>query len=68
MTQEVIREIMNPGGLYGQARPENFPHINDYRNSVAVRMMKQLQSLKTEGIKCKSSNIRNKTTKNKDRQ
>ena len=21
-------EIMNPGGLYGQARPENFPHVN----------------------------------------
>jgi ATP-dependent DNA helicase RecG len=25
-------EISNPGGLYGQARPENFPHQNDYRN------------------------------------
>lgn len=33
---------MNPGGLYGQARPENFPHVNDYRNSVVAVMMKAL--------------------------
>lgn len=35
---------MNPGGLYGQARPENFPHVNviDYRNSVVAEMMKNL--------------------------
>jgi ATP-dependent DNA helicase RecG len=35
-------EIMNPGGLYGQARPENFPHVNDYRNSVVAGIMKTL--------------------------
>ncbi len=35
-------EIMNPGGLYGQARPENFPYVNDYRNSVVAEMMKSL--------------------------
>jgi ATP-dependent DNA helicase RecG len=35
-------EIMNPGGLYEQARPENFPHVNDYRNSVVAEMMKNL--------------------------
>jgi len=35
-------EIMNPGGLYGQARPENFPHVNDYRNSVVAGIMKVL--------------------------
>ena len=35
-------EIMNPGGLYGQARPENFPHVNDYRNGVVAVMMKVL--------------------------
>lgn len=35
-------EIMNPGGLYGQARPENFPHVNDYRNGVVAEMMKTL--------------------------
>jgi ATP-dependent DNA helicase RecG len=33
---------VNPGGLYGQARPENFPHVNDYRNSVVAEMMKNL--------------------------
>lgn len=31
-----------PGGLYGQARPENFPHVNDYRNTVVAEMMKTL--------------------------
>lgn len=36
-------EIMNPGGLYGQARPENFPHVNDYRNSVVAGMMRTLK-------------------------
>lgn len=35
-------EIMNPGGLYGQARPENFPNVNDYRNSVIAEMMRTL--------------------------
>jgi ATP-dependent DNA helicase RecG len=35
-------EVMNPGGLYGQARPENFPHVNDYRNGVVAEMMKTL--------------------------
>ena len=33
-------EIMNPGGLYGNARPENFPHVNDYRNNTLAAMMK----------------------------
>ena len=33
---------MNPGGLYGQARPENFPMVNDYRNGVIAEMMKTL--------------------------
>lgn len=35
-------EIMNPGGLYGQARPENFPNVNDYRNGVVAEMMRTL--------------------------
>ena len=35
-------EVMNPGGLYGQARPENFPNVNDYRNSVVAEMMRTL--------------------------
>jgi len=36
-------EIMNPGGLYGKARPENFPHVNDYRNPVVAEAMKTLK-------------------------
>jgi ATP-dependent DNA helicase RecG len=36
-------EIMNAGGLYGQARPENFPEVNDYRNPVIAEGMKNLK-------------------------
>ena len=35
-------EIVNPGGLYGNARPENFPNVNDYRNPVIAEAMKVL--------------------------
>lgn len=35
-------EIMNPGGLYGKATPENFPYVNDYRNGVVAEGMKVL--------------------------
>ncbi|MDY5858694.1 MAG: ATP-binding protein [Porphyromonas sp.] len=35
-------EIMNPGGLYGKARPENFPHVNDYRNPIIAQALKVL--------------------------
>lgn len=35
-------EINNPGGLYGAARPDNFPHQNDYRNPVLAEAMKVL--------------------------
>lgn len=33
-------EIVNPGGLYGNARPENFPNVNDYRNPVIAEALK----------------------------
>lgn len=33
-------EIVNPGGLYGNARPENFPDVNDYRNPVIAEALK----------------------------
>lgn len=33
-------EIVNHGGLYGRARPENFPHVNDYRNPIIAEAMK----------------------------
>lgn len=35
-------EIMNPGGLYGNARPENFPNVNDYRNPLIASAFKTL--------------------------
>ena len=35
-------EIQNAGGLYGKARPENFPDVNDYRNPVVAEAMKVL--------------------------
>ena len=33
-------ELSNPGGLYGQANPENFPYVNDYRNPLLAEAMK----------------------------
>lgn len=35
-------EIMNEGGLYGEARPENVPTVNDYRNPLVAAAMKEL--------------------------
>ena len=35
-------EILNSGGLYGNARPENFPSVNDYRNPLVASAMKTL--------------------------
>lgn len=35
-------EIVNPGGLYGNACPENFPNVNDYRNPVIAEALKVL--------------------------
>ena len=35
-------EIMNAGGLYGNARPENFPNVNDYRNPLVASAMKTM--------------------------
>ena len=35
-------EISNPGGLYGVARPDNFPNQNDYRNPVLAEALKIL--------------------------
>jgi len=35
-------ELQSPGGLYGEARPENFPRRNSYRNPVLAEAMKVL--------------------------
>ncbi len=36
-------EVLNAGGLYGEARPENFPMINDYRNPIVAGAMRGLK-------------------------
>ena len=36
-------EIMNAGGLYGEARLENFPMVNDYRNPIVAEAMKEMK-------------------------
>ncbi|MDR0938239.1 MAG: putative DNA binding domain-containing protein [Mediterranea sp.] len=36
-------EIMNAGGLYGEARPENFPTVNAYRNPIIAEAMKVMK-------------------------
>ncbi len=33
-------EISNPGGLYGQAKPDNFPFVSDYRNPLLAEAVK----------------------------
>ncbi|MBC7553590.1 MAG: hypothetical protein H7257_06385 [Taibaiella sp.] len=35
-------EIINPGGLFGDVRPENFPDTSDYRNLVLAEALKVL--------------------------
>lgn len=35
-------EVVNPGGLFGRARPDNFPRVNDYRNPLLAEAMKVL--------------------------
>jgi len=35
-------EIQNPGGLYGDASPENFPTVNAYRNPIIAEAMHNL--------------------------
>lgn len=35
-------EIQSPGGLYGEASPENFPRVNAYRNPIIAEAMHAL--------------------------
>jgi ATP-dependent DNA helicase RecG len=43
-------EIQSPGGLYGEATPENFPHQNAYRNPVVAEAMKGLGYINKYGL------------------
>lgn len=42
-------EIQNPGPLYGEARPENFPSRNSYRNPVIAEALKTLGAINRFG-------------------
>lgn len=35
-------ELINPGGLFGEATPQNFPNASDYRNVVLAEALKVL--------------------------
>ena len=36
-------KILNAGGLYGEARPENVPTVNDYRNPIIGEAMRGMK-------------------------
>lgn len=36
-------KILNAGGLYGEARPENVPTVNDYRNPIIAEAMRGMK-------------------------
>jgi ATP-dependent DNA helicase RecG len=42
-------EIQNPGPLYGDARPENFPRQTSYRNPILAEAMKTLGAVNRYG-------------------
>jgi len=42
-------EIQNPGTLYGEARPENFPRQTSYRNPILAEAMKTLGAVNRYG-------------------
>lgn len=46
-------EIMNAGGLYGEARSENFPSVNDYRNPIIGEALKEMRyvNMFNQGVK-----------------
>ncbi|GHT36669.1 hypothetical protein FACS189435_0100 [Bacteroidia bacterium] len=53
-------EIVNPGGLYGNARPENFPNVSDYRNLVIAESMRVMGFVNrfNRGIETAQSDLR----------
>jgi ATP-dependent DNA helicase RecG len=42
-------EIQNPGTLYGESRPENFPRQTSYRNPILAEAMKTLGAINRYG-------------------
>jgi ATP-dependent DNA helicase RecG len=50
-------EISNAGGLYGKARPENFPNENDYRNPTLAEAAKNLGYVNTFNVGVKRAMV-----------
>jgi len=48
-------EISNAGGLFGKARPENFPNENDYRNPAIAEATKNLGFMNAFNIGVKAA-------------
>ena len=61
-------EIMNAGGLYGEARPENFPTVNDYRNPIVAEVMKEMKyvNMFNQGIRRVQEMLRENGNKEAD--
>lgn len=56
-------EITNPGGLFGDARPENFPDKNDYRNPTLAEAAKNLGFINSFNVgvkRAKASLLKNR--------
>ena len=59
-------EIINPGGLYGDARPENFPNKNDYRNPSLAEVAKNAGFINAFNVGVKRSIAALKSNGNPD--
>jgi len=59
-------EIINPGGLYGDARPENFPNTNDYRNPTLAEAAKNLGFINSFNVGVKRAMAALKLNRNPD--
>jgi ATP-dependent DNA helicase RecG len=59
-------EISNAGGLFGKARPENFPNENDYRNPAIAEATKNLGFMNAFNIGVKTAILALKNNGNPD--
>lgn len=59
---------MNAGGLYCEARPENFPMVNDYRNPIVAEAMKEMKyvNMFNQGVKRVQDMLRENGNKEAD--
>jgi len=59
-------EITNPGGLYGNVRPDNFPNTNDYRNPTLAEAAKNLGFINSFNVGVKRAIAALKANENPD--